>query len=324
MTADVNKRNGHFVLIPLSMIRGLIQNPHFFIRMALTGIYLSSRKIQVSLEKAIITFIVTRYSNSAALGPTMIDWYLEMEDSFPLQEKYVGKSLYDKSEVCLVAEINKEIEFVTNYTLAHPDFTKDLLGWYSAIQMCRDLNYVINEDTLLSYEVGKDIMEKHPEYETDPLIALDGEVLANMWNAVNKSTPELRARWCMYLGMLSIIGTKQLAETTSVAIKSRMFGAKNNTVLQEILNDEKSRELYDYWTSRRHYEGLLAQIEYSNKIKAQGVGRRTYISYRFDNDLDFVTAISKGSVQKQVREAKNARKELLSSIRKKEMEEKKH
>lgn len=318
MATENKTRNGHFVLIPLSMIRGLIQNPGSFDRMAETGIYLSSRKLEVKLDNAINAFIVFRYSSGALLGSTMIDWYLEMGDSYPLQEQFVGKKITDLNGHRLVADISREREFVTEFILSHPDFEKDLLSWFRVMQMCHNLSYKFCERTLVAYEVGKTIMEGNPEYEKDPLIALDGEVLANMWEAVSKSTPELRARWCMYLGMLSIIGTKQLAETTSVAIKSRMFGAKDKKTLQDVLSDEETRKLYDFWTSRRHYEGLLAQIEYSNKIKAQGMGRRTYISYRFDNDLDFVTAICKGSVQKQVRCARNARKELISSLRKEE------
>lgn len=70
--------------------------------------------------------------------------------------------------------------------------------------------------------------------------------------------------------------------------------------MQEILKDEETKELYDYWTTRRHYERLLAEVETANKIKAQGLGRRTYISYRFKTDEDFVKAIEKGSVLRQV------------------------
>lgn len=314
MAAENKTRNGHFVLIPLSLIQGLIQNPDSFDRMAETGIYLSSKKLQAKLESAIYAFIVFRYSSGTLIGATMNKWFLEMGDSYPLQMQYVGKDLM--KEKTLAQIICKEQEYLAEFTKTHPDFENDLLSWYRTMHMCHNLNYAFDKRTLASYEVGKTIMEKNPEYEKDPLIALDGEVLANMWAAVGKSTPELRARWCMYLGMLSIIGTKQLAETTSVAIKSRMFGAKDKKTLQDVLSDEETRKLYDFWTSRRHYEGLLAQIEYSNKIKAQGMGRRTYISYRFDNDLDFVKAICKGSVQKQVRLAKNARKELISSIKK--------
>lgn len=127
-----------------------------------------------------------------------------------------------------------------------------------------------------------------------------------MWDAAEKSTPELRARWAMYLGMLSIIGTKQMAETTSIAIKSRMFGAKDDKTLQKILENEETKKLYDYWTTRRHYERILAEVEYFNKVKAQGVGRRTIISYRFDNDEDFANTIEKGSIQKQVAKTKKS------------------
>ena len=88
MATENKTRNGHFVLIPLSMIRGLIQNPGSFDRMAETGIYLSSRKLEVKLDNAINAFIVFRYSSGALLGATMIDWYLEMGDSYPLQEHY--------------------------------------------------------------------------------------------------------------------------------------------------------------------------------------------------------------------------------------------
>ena len=58
MAKENEARNGHFVLIPLSMIRGLIQNPLSFDRIAETGIYLSSCQLEVKLDNAINAFIV--------------------------------------------------------------------------------------------------------------------------------------------------------------------------------------------------------------------------------------------------------------------------
>lgn len=45
MTTENKTRNGHFVLIPLSMIGGLIHNPMSFDSKAETCIYLLSRKL---------------------------------------------------------------------------------------------------------------------------------------------------------------------------------------------------------------------------------------------------------------------------------------
>lgn len=119
--------------------------------------------------------------------------------------------------------------------------------------------------------------------------------------------PIHRSIFILGIGMLSIIGTKELAATTSIAIKSRMFGAKNNEVLREVLSDEETSRLYAYWTTRRRYERLLAEVEFSNKIKSQGVGRKTYISYYYKTDKDFVEAVFRSQMQGKIIEIKKCR-----------------
>lgn len=321
MATGNKTRNGHFVLIPLSMIRGLIKDPTLIYRIAMTGIYVSSQKLEVDFEEAIVTFIAIKYRDTLSLGIIMYEWYEKMKRNFPEQKELNKTSIVDKETHQINVNIDKEIEFLKIYGQKNPKFFDDLLAWYRVRMMIHLLEYEIDFLTMGSFEMGQQFMNERPELKTDPLIALDREVLRNMISATYNSSTELRARWAMYLGMLSIIGTKQMAITTSVAIKSRMFGAKDNDSLQEILKDKETKELYDYWTTRRHYERLLAEVETANKIKAQGLGRRTYISYRFKTDEDFVKAIEKGSVLRQVAKAKESRRDLLNSLRNSERSE---
>lgn len=79
MATENKTRNGHFVLIPLSMIRGLIKDPTLIYRIAMTGIYISSQKLEVDFEEAIVTFIAIKYRDTLSLGIIMYEWYEKMK-----------------------------------------------------------------------------------------------------------------------------------------------------------------------------------------------------------------------------------------------------
>lgn len=316
MATENSPLDGHFIFVPLSAISKLIKSYHTVYQITFLGIYISASKLSISFEDAINNYIRMLYLSPILLG-TNACWAAKMEKRFPMQENLRNTDILDESTNDIKAgiDISKEKEFLYKFAKKNPQFSIDVLQWCRVMLMINQINY--NYYIMLTaFSFGHKAMEEHPEYKDDPLIAIDTEVMSNMWRAAEKSTPELRARWAMSLGMLSIIGTKQMAETTSIAIKSRMFGAKDDKTLQKILEDEETRKLYDYWTSRRHYERTLAEVEQANKIKAQGMGRRTYISYRFDDDTDFVNEILKGSVQKQVAEAKKKRAAMINNHKK--------
>lgn len=224
MATENKTRNGHFVLIPLSMIRGLIKDPTLIYRIAMTGIYVSSQKLEVDFEEAIVTFIAIKYRDTLSLGIIMYEWYEKMKRNFPEQKELNKTSIVDKETHQINVNIDKEIEFLKIYGQKNPKFFDDLLAWYRVRMMIHLLEYEIDFLTMGSFEMGQQFMNERPELKTDPLIAL-------------------------------------------------------------------------------------------------GLGRRTYISYRFKTDEDFVKAIEKGSVLRQVAKAKESRRDLLNSLRNSERSE---
>ena len=93
-----------------------------------------------------------------------------------------------------------------------------------------------------------------------------------------------RALWTMYFAIMSILGTKDYASTTSETIMTRMAGAKNQKQLQITLDSMtgEQRDLYAKYTTRRRYDRLLSNLQTSKMIVEFGYARRTYVSAKLD------------------------------------------
>ena len=309
------KRDGHFLLVPLPLIRGLISNPNVIYKAYAVGLYCSSQKIEVDMDSLYVE-LVRAFYNPSYLGSTLVNWLIKLHDTFPYQKEWQGRDIADIENGKLFINIDKEIEFLKAYANEHYDFLDDCIEWWKVLQFNSLLDYRHCIIPYINCGIARNVFSEHPEYKDAPYIAVDNEVFINMLVAAQRSKPELRARWAMYLGMLSIIGTKEMAATTSVAIKSRMFGAKDAEELQQLLEDPETRALYDKWTTRRRYDRLMADIEEGNNVKSLGVGRRTYISYRFSTNQEISEAINRGDALKRVTAAKKERRRLLYELRK--------
>jgi hypothetical protein len=106
-------------------------------------------------------------------------------------------------------------------------------------------------------------------------------------------TERERAKLCLYLGIRSLIGRAEIAVTTSKAIKSRMFGARNEEELQSVLKDKKLAGLYKQYCTRYQYDNLLYELRAAGMVNKLSFGRNTIVTCSLQDDDEFREAIAK-------------------------------
>jgi len=229
-------------------------------------------------------------------------------DKFPYDEDYNG---FDNEN--FAPEL--EIEYLNDYSKENPSFYDLVLEWYRVRQVFYMLNLKTNTvkytlSTVEKYKMRYDLNKCS-------FVLLNGEVMSNLYKLKDTMTADDRAMWAMYMGISSIIGDKDFAQTTSEMIKCRMFGAINQEELELLLKDETLKRVYDKYTTKRQYNKLLNIIQDRNMVTEIGLNRRTYVSTKMKNVNELVDAISAkriDSERKRVRdeEKANARKKYYS------------
>ena len=155
------------------------------------------------------------------------------------------------------------------------------------------------------------------EAEGMPTICINTEFILNRIKDVDsdkqtkgkKLNAKKRAMLAMYFGMLSIIGNKRYAATTSDFILCRMFGAKNEEELSTFREDEEFDKLYQTYATRRKYEGYMEELVAKKMITYLPYGKRSYISVKLKSDDALAEAIykdSKATRRKEQRESQKA------------------
>lgn len=296
-----------FILIPLSLLRGMIYEKEAINVMYDIGIFCTSRKIDIIESNALKDFVYCIYRSTEELPDKLVQEYDKM-DEFPYDEDYNG---FENEN--FAPEL--EIEYLNDYSKENPSFYDQVLEWYRVRQVFYMLNLKTNtvkytlstvEKYKMRYDLGK-----------CSFVLLNGEVMSNLYKLKDTMTADDRAMWAMYMGISSIIGDKDFAQTTSEMIKCRMFGAINQKELELLLKDETLKRVYDKYTTKRQYNKLLNIIQDRNMVTEIGLNRRTYVSTKMKNVDELVDAISAkriDSERKRVRdeEKANARKKYYS------------
>jgi hypothetical protein len=95
-------------------------------------------------------------------------------------------------------------------------------------------------------------------------------------------TEKDRVRVAMLLSISSIVGAKRFAATTKKHIIYRMFGAKNDSELQNNLCDQSLRACYEKYTTRKVFDKLRDELLIRNMLKCyHGHAGRLYVSNQF-------------------------------------------
>ena len=274
------------------------------------GLYIRSTKFGSDWGNASEQFVYALYRERDSLGDLEQKWWKKLDDEgFDYDIQYYGfRGGPDKR-----FNPDQECEAMDKLAEREPEFREDVLAWHNMYLCFEQVDLQLNGAIRATIRHGQQLMGDHDNYKGEPLIALDWDLFWNIFKKRETLSEEQRAHWAMYMGMLSIIGQKPLACTTSDAIKCRMFGAKNQAALDQLLTDEATRQLYDHWTSRRRYERLLSEVEYTFHVKSQGMSRHTYLSYRYADNAKFLEAIIAYSKRKTA--GRDERREMLKKMR---------
>jgi len=221
-----------------------------------------------------------------------------MED-FPYDEYYSGFGSYEFNP-------GDEIDYLQGYCKEYPYFNDWVLEWYRVRQTYDMLNLKTN-----TVKHTLDVVDKYKkthDFDNCAFILLNAKVMSNIYEARNSMKSDERAVWAMYMGILSIIGDKDFAQTTSDMIKCRMFGASNRKELDLLLKDKALKKVHDKYTSKYKYNKLLNIIQDRNMITEIGLKRRTYVSHKIKSVDGLVVAISAKEIESERRKQRNDEK----------------
>lgn len=186
------------------------------------------------------------------------------------------------------------------------DLKLHLTEWYRIRQVLKllDIDIPFN-DIILCADKSKHILTE----EGNPSICVNTNFIKNKLDdaKVGNLPARKRALLSMYLGILSLIGNKEYAATSSEAIISRMFGAKNKEQLSMYCEDEEFRKVYEQYSTRRKYYSLITELEEKGMIVRYSYNRTTFISVKLDLD-SLVKAIQKDSKSYRLKELKEAKR----------------
>lgn len=291
-----------FILIPLPILRNLIIEPYTIEMMYDTGIFYTAQKINISEKNALREFVYCIYRAENELPPYLIQEYEDMED-FPYDE--------DLNGFCAGKfEPKSEIKYLSNYIQYNPHFYDLVVEWYSIRQVYKMLD--LNTRTVPENIAAINSYQRTYNLNNCPFILLNGKVMQNLYNHRESIRSDERALWAMYMGILSIIGNKEFAQTTSSMIKCRMFGAKNKEELSVLLQDKSLKTAYEKYTTKYRYNKLLNIIQDRNMITEIALHRRTYVSAKLKNANALIDAIlSKEKEVKQKKLRDEAKKKAL-------------
>lgn len=302
--------NNPFILIPLSLLRGLIYEKEVINDMYHIGIFCTSRKINITEDNALKDFVYCIYRAIEELPDKLIQEYDKM-DEFPYDYDYNGFGNQN-----FMPEL--EIEYLSDYCKGNPAFYDLVLEWYRVRQTYSVLGLKTN-----TVKYTLDIADRYrKEYSFDKcsFILLNAKVMNNICKSKDTMNVGERAIWAMYMGILSIIGDKDFAQTTSGMIKCRMFGAVNQKELEFLLKNEALKKVYDKYTTKHQYNKLLNTIQDRNMITEIGLNRRTYVSTKLKDVNELVDAISSKELKKRRKKQRDeskeeAKKRYYSSLR---------
>ena len=181
----------------------------------------------------------------------------------------------------------------------------------------RQMLAYIQQDSLYPSDVIEVVqsLQLTESYDQPPYATIDSELLADIWNRRYYIIEDEWATLAMHLGVCTKLGTKAFVATTKVEILCRMFGCSTQQELDEVLEaDPELRERYAHFSSRRVYERIRRQAFDLYHLREVGLKRRSYVSYRFNSDRDFLTAIAAKDSKLREERRKKEQKALIKEL----------
>lgn len=235
-----------------------------------------AEKIQLD-DYHVMRQVVYFYYHKKDIMPQNLRCKIDSFEDFPFDEDNHGHNGVSFEPAC-------EIDYLLGYTEKDTDFLTDchdFIKFYTAFHGNTKfgLNYEGDYYTA-SLQYAKDFQKEKcvpTSLPTDLLI-----------ESQTKTGERYFAFLAMYSAIRSIIGRKTIAETTKGFIYARMFGAKDEKELNELISKNKLPAKYaEDWNPvhhRRKFAGLLSELQTRGFILWHGDRLRRRIYLTLEND----------------------------------------
>lgn len=301
-----------FLLIPLGAIRMLMSDSDptketsNLTQIYYLSIYTSAMKLNMTDKDAVMQYVYCGYREQASFTLALRSAWGRVENSSGYDPHFKGM-------------MNGKLDFedqgsdILRLCQKDPALMEEIRRWARVRQM---LKYM-QQDSLYASAVLDVVRSKQliETYDKPPYAAIDSELMANIWNRRYFLFDDEWVTLAMHLGICSKLGTKAFVATTKVEILCRMFGCSTQQELDEVLDASPLlRERYNHYSSRRIYERIRRQAFDVYHLREVGLKRRSYVSYRYDNDRDFITAIAAKDSKLQEEKRKKEQKALIKEL----------
>ena len=290
-------------------LKGLIADANTIDDMMIMAVYYTGRNLfkKTPLAKALEPLVYHMYHY------TLDDYmYKLVQEMLP----HVSYDTYYRGFVNGEWDPSYEVESIMEYCKDRPDFQQDVLEWYWVTKTIEALDFPIPLTEASRFFLrARELNKENNDFEGTPTFKVSKLALLHLWIGRERTDEETRAKWAMHIAILSIIGQKPYASTTSDTIKLRMFGFKNKHELVLALKDEKTKELYEKWTSRRRYDRMLSQLQVEGYIREFGERRRTFLTTKLTLE-ELVQKVASSSKKKQKEDLRDKKAQLRAKYMK--------
>ena len=308
----MNYLKNPFLLVPLPAIRlvlthgGADVHPSHLTYVYYSGLYTTAMKLSVNDKDAVMQFIYFAYRDQNCLTRMLQSCWRMIRNELGYDPHYKGmisgKLDYENEGADVLAILQE-----------HPDWLEEVCRWAHVLQM---LKYSAASHALVPVILEVIDQNRVPIQESlSPYVAISAELMKNICDIQSRLKVDDLAALALHMGVCSKLGSKAFVATTKVEILCRMFGCATKEQLDKVLADDpRLHGLYEHYSSRRHYESILSLASERYHLRHIGLKRRTYVSHRFSNDRDFITAIAAKDQNLQEARRKKEQKALIKEI----------
>lgn len=301
-----------FLLIPLGAIRMLMSDSDpmketsNLTQIYYLSIYTSAMKLNLTDTDAVMQYVYCGYRDPSSFT-------LALRSAWGRVERSSGYDPFFRGMIDGRLDYGDQGKTILNLCQKDAALMEEIRQWARVRQM---LSYIHQDShrasTVMDMVRSRKLIEI---YDNPPYAAIDSELMANIWNRRYFLFNDEWVTLAMHLGICSKLGTKAFVATTKVEILCRMFGCSTQQELDDVLNaNPVLRERYNHYSSRRIYERIRRQVFDVYHMREVGLKRRCYVSYRFDNDRDFITAIAAKDSKLQEEKRKKEQKALIKEL----------
>lgn len=266
-----------YITFALPLVRQIYTDPHAIDKIVVYGLYRASIKIKADRMAA-----YRQLMYMAGRHPEQVPEYLkdEVESFLDADPAECMSELYSIEGEAITPAIVEE------FAESAEDSEEEICEWYK-VYLAQEVVGATARSLPNVISLGRELSELYGTGQVPVSVATCK--LFDLRDAVKSEYSKVRV--CMYIAIRSIAGAG-VGITTTKAIIWRMFGAKNEQELQEVLRDKKIKSIYETWTTKRKIRNLLNDLIASNMIREMPYHRRICVSASILEEKAFVEAVA--------------------------------